>query len=149
MKCNVGCRWSCLASDKIRSWFRSFAIFLPAEDFNRVPHSASHFSLSLSYPHDGSTSISRWGISCQYCPEFPPCSQPIASMWVENAASQGWRSFAVFLLLQGLVGFFYSVNYRAKGSLIFVCVCSILPIFSTSGMKSVSVNPVLPPPSLI
>lgn len=69
-----------VASDKIHSWFQSFAIFLPAEDFDRVPHSASRFSLSLSYPHDGSTSIAGWGMSCQPCPEFSLCSQPVAGM---------------------------------------------------------------------
>lgn len=41
-----------VASQKIWSQLHSFAIFLPVEDFGR----ASCSSLSIAFPHDGSTS---------------------------------------------------------------------------------------------
>lgn len=54
-----------VASEKIRSQLHSFAIFLPAEDFGR----ASCSSLSISFPHDGSTSSAA--LAAGECPVLP------------------------------------------------------------------------------
>lgn len=66
--------------------FQSFAIFLPPEDFSRVPHTAAISSWSLFIPTKAAQcwlawTVSHWGSLC---------SLPAAVVSTESCAAQRW-----------------------------------------------------------